>query len=210
MFKIAHRGYSEMFPDNTIPSFQSAIKVGFDMIELDIQLCKNNEIVVFHDTYLDLKLLSEITIEECREHGMISLEDFFDKIDSKQIKIYLDLKGNIELSKVLLTFLISRDLYYQNIYIASFNRKSMRELQNSNLPLVLGFTSETGFTIDDMSHLIKNYDFFCVHWTVLDDKLIDFLHKNNKKIFTYTAKETFILNYMKQFNVDGIVSNFIF
>ena len=37
--KIAHRGYK--YIDNSILAFENAIKEGFDMIELDIQLCKS-------------------------------------------------------------------------------------------------------------------------------------------------------------------------
>ena len=35
---IAHRGYSDLAPENTLPSFDLAIKKGFNIFELDIQL----------------------------------------------------------------------------------------------------------------------------------------------------------------------------
>ena len=35
-------------------AFKQAIDSGFDMIELDIQLCKNNEIIIFHGTIIYL------------------------------------------------------------------------------------------------------------------------------------------------------------
>ena len=34
---IAHRGYSDLAPENTLPSFDLAIKKGFNIFELDIQ-----------------------------------------------------------------------------------------------------------------------------------------------------------------------------
>ena len=46
---IAHRGASAYFPENTIPSFEGAIAMGADMVELDVQLTSDNEVVVFHD-----------------------------------------------------------------------------------------------------------------------------------------------------------------
>jgi len=46
---IAHRGASAYFPENTIPSFEGAIAVGADMVELDVQLTSDKEVVVFHD-----------------------------------------------------------------------------------------------------------------------------------------------------------------
>ena len=39
--EIAHRGYSSKHADNSKEAFNEAIIHKFDMIELDIQLCKN-------------------------------------------------------------------------------------------------------------------------------------------------------------------------
>ena len=46
---IAHRGASAYYPENTLPSFEGAIAMGTDMVELDVQLSSDNEVVVFHD-----------------------------------------------------------------------------------------------------------------------------------------------------------------
>jgi glycerophosphoryl diester phosphodiesterase len=46
---IAHRGASAYYPENTLPSFEGAIAMGADMIELDVQLTSDKEVVVFHD-----------------------------------------------------------------------------------------------------------------------------------------------------------------
>ena len=51
MYKIAHRGYSDLHKDNTMQSFHAAIDNNFDIIELDIQLTKDNIIIVFSYIY---------------------------------------------------------------------------------------------------------------------------------------------------------------
>lgn len=45
---IAHRGASAYYPENTLPSFEGAITMGADMIELDVQLTSDKEVVVYH------------------------------------------------------------------------------------------------------------------------------------------------------------------
>jgi len=50
---IAHRGASELAPENTIAAFQKAINDGADGIEFDVRLAKNGEVVVFHDSTLN-------------------------------------------------------------------------------------------------------------------------------------------------------------
>ncbi len=50
--KIAHRGASGLFPENTRIAFQKAIEARVDMIEMDCQLTQDGHIVVFHDEKL--------------------------------------------------------------------------------------------------------------------------------------------------------------
>jgi glycerophosphoryl diester phosphodiesterase len=50
----AHRGCSQMYPENTLLSFGKAAEiVGLTGIELDIQLTRDGHIVVFHDESID-------------------------------------------------------------------------------------------------------------------------------------------------------------
>ena len=50
---IAHRGFSAVAPENTLPAFQQAIDAGADMIELDIRLTTDKQFVVIHDATLE-------------------------------------------------------------------------------------------------------------------------------------------------------------
>jgi glycerophosphoryl diester phosphodiesterase len=49
---FGHRGACEEFPENTILSFDMAIKQGAVGIETDLQCTKDSQIVCFHDQYL--------------------------------------------------------------------------------------------------------------------------------------------------------------
>lgn len=46
---LGHRGAKGIAPENTLASFQVALDVGVDMIELDVHLSKDGELVVIHD-----------------------------------------------------------------------------------------------------------------------------------------------------------------
>ncbi len=50
---IAHRGYSQFAPENTLPAFQLAKAAGADLIELDYHHTKDGVPVVLHDAELD-------------------------------------------------------------------------------------------------------------------------------------------------------------
>ena len=50
---IAHRGWSGRYPENTMPAIRAAIRLGVDMVEIDVQQTRDGELVVFHDYRLD-------------------------------------------------------------------------------------------------------------------------------------------------------------
>ncbi|MBV9419977.1 MAG: glycerophosphodiester phosphodiesterase, partial [Alphaproteobacteria bacterium] len=46
---FAHRGGAALYPENTLAAFRDAVARGCDGAELDVQLSKDGEVVVFHD-----------------------------------------------------------------------------------------------------------------------------------------------------------------
>src|SRR6185295_12772293 len=50
---IGHRGYSQIAPENTIPSFKLAMTAGADLVELDYYHSKDGQLIVMHDPDLD-------------------------------------------------------------------------------------------------------------------------------------------------------------
>lgn len=50
---IAHRGDSAHRPENTLAAFASALEVGADIVELDVQLTQDARLAVIHDPTLD-------------------------------------------------------------------------------------------------------------------------------------------------------------
>ena len=65
--KIAHRGYCINYHSNTLNSIKDAVENKFDMIEIDIQLDKNNDIVVYHDIHYKNKLIEQYSYNELKK-----------------------------------------------------------------------------------------------------------------------------------------------
>ncbi len=49
MMILGHRGASDARLENTLPAFTHAIERGADGVELDVQLSRDGEVIVFHD-----------------------------------------------------------------------------------------------------------------------------------------------------------------
>lgn len=52
-FIVAHRGLSSEAPENTFDSFDLAVSNGIEYIEFDVQLTKDNQVVIIHDDTVD-------------------------------------------------------------------------------------------------------------------------------------------------------------
>ena len=49
----AHRGARAYSPENTLPSFKTALRIGADWVDMDVVLTKENEVLVCHDLVLN-------------------------------------------------------------------------------------------------------------------------------------------------------------
>ena len=163
--KIAHRGASGKYPENTRLAFVKAVEAGVDMIELDCQLSRDGHVVVFHDERLnriakDKGTVSGKTLAELKAFDIgawrkksfkgeriLTLEEALECIDGKadlclEIKPYDDTPPGIEL-KIL--FIVSRYDYLERTVISSFNPSPLarvRELApDATLGLIVGAKS---------------------------------------------------------------------
>jgi glycerophosphoryl diester phosphodiesterase len=68
---IAHRGDSARRPENTLASFASALEVGAEIVEFDVQLTRDGHVVVIHDPTVDrttdgVGRIQDLTLAELR------------------------------------------------------------------------------------------------------------------------------------------------
>lgn len=51
--RVAHRGGSHLAPENTLAAFRNALTMPVDAIELDVQMTRDGQAIVFHDATVD-------------------------------------------------------------------------------------------------------------------------------------------------------------
>ncbi|CDS43201.1 glycerophosphodiester phosphodiesterase [Echinococcus multilocularis] len=71
---VCHRGGSGEFIENTLHAFSSSVKLGCDMLEIDCQLTKDEEVVVSHDNDLTRatgvsKCISDLAFNELPQYS---------------------------------------------------------------------------------------------------------------------------------------------
>ena len=227
ILKIAHHGYTPICKSrqNTLFAFKNAVEHNFDMIELDVQLCKSDEIVIHHDKHIPyngkLTPIIDITLNNLQLSNpyLITLQDFFNNIDiSKKMKLYIDIKGNTNtIIKPLIDLLYNNYSTFENIIVGSFNRKHLEEIERHNKDLSIdneyyinkAFITENIFEMKQLENILENKEYFITNWTMLDKETIQYCRGRNIKVFCYTAKSNNIVEYMKKYDIDGIVSDIL-
>jgi glycerophosphoryl diester phosphodiesterase len=212
MIKISHRGYCVDAKENTLKAIQDAIK-SFDMIEIDIQLDKDNNIIVFHNTFVEKLYIYSLHYKEIKTQypELLLLKDLFKNIEYKNIKLYFDLKGENKLADELHSFIIKNNIDITNIWFGSFNINHLEILSKKELDYKLGLITNNDFTIDILSYISSKYNlkFICFDWLILNKNIIQFLKSKQINVFCYTLNDE-NKNFIFDYKVDGVVTDILF
>ncbi|WP_141431735.1 glycerophosphodiester phosphodiesterase [Bacillus sp. 03113] len=143
---FAHRGFSAAYPENTMKAFIEAEKAGADGIELDVQLTKDQELVVIHDEKVDRTTngsgyVKDFTLKELRKldtsfsrkifakKGPIpTLQEVFEWLSNNRMICNVELKNNrlpYEGMEEKVIDMIRRFQLTDRIVISSFNHYSI-------------------------------------------------------------------------------------
>lgn len=110
---IAHRGFSAEYPPNTIPAINAAIALGVDYVEVDLNLSKDDEVIVIHDGTVDQTTdgrgrVRDLTLKQLK--ALDSGSWFHDKFAGVRISTLEEIIPLFKNSKTRLCLEIKRDV----------------------------------------------------------------------------------------------------
>lgn len=230
---IAHRGKNEFFPENTLLSFQEAVKSGADAIELDVQCTKDKKLVVHHDYLLgntdngedfifnqDLHYIKSLDAgswfnSTFKDVKIPTLDEVFQNFGS-EINYEIELKGfdNEFLHSVL-------------SLIEKYNLLEQVEITSSNQPLVIAAKQiipsiKTGIFISAKQSwmdtaiaqkiatsqvVMGNFNVAHCPLELITQEWVDHLHSINIKVHAANCDDVADLETAFNLNVDQLSTN---
>ena len=219
----AHRGVSTEAPENTLAAVRAAIAAGADYLETDIQLSKDDVLVVAHDSDFSrlggvAKKVWELTYEEIRAIplGRNAAPEFrnevtptFDALLSEakgHIKINIELKyygdHEPELAKKVVEAVRAHQMLDQ-VVIQSLEYQQLLEVRKLVPEVPVGYL--LSFNAREPSRL--DVDFLSVQQNRLDSRFVRKAHGSGKQVYAWTVNTVEDMRRQFDLGVDGVITD---
>ena len=219
--KIGHRGAKGYLAENTLESIQLALQFGVDAIEIDVHKCKSGELVVFHDFTLERITdgQGEIASKSWEELKRLYV---YEKFRIPLLTEVLDLiKGkcwiNIELKglntaaktvRIIQHYIKNQNWNQEDFLVSSFQKDELLEVFKKDPDIQIGVLTETSFKEAIQLGAMLNAKAIHPPLGIITQENVKQAHKAGFKIFVWTVNEPADILRMKDFGVDGIISDF--
>ncbi len=222
---FAHRGAKKYAPENTLASFQKALEMRAQALELDITLSKDGEVVVIHDdtvdrttngkgavTDLDLADIKKLDAgawfsKEFAGERIPTLSEVLNLVQDKAL-INIEIKNagkrNAELVEKAAA-LVKKVKRQESIIFSSFIPKNVRTIRAALPECPAGLLTLPGLVgkmeIDLLGGISP--DLIHPHYSSLSARFIQRQHAHLKRVHTYTVNDPDLIRTLAQWNVDG-------
>jgi len=224
IIKIGHQGAPVLAPGNTIESFIKAFKAGLIGIELDVQLSKDGELVVFHDWNLgnisgSPEQIENMNYPEIRDLSLenncqIPLLDEVLEICPKDRFVNIEIKSRYYSNSQLVKKVVKMIQKYNMeklVVISSFNPFVLQFVKKiiPALPTAYLWSSEDApFLFNSPLWIwMCRPDGFHININNADEKIINWVRKKNLNILAFTVNNAFDLSKAQKLGLDGIFTD---
>ena len=215
MLKIGHRGAKGYVAENTLASFQKAIDLQVDGIELDVHVSRDGEIMVIHDETIDRTtsgkgFVKNLSSNELQFYGIPTLREVLDLINNNLL-VNIELKSDHSVEKVIeiINFYCSeKNWNINNFIISSFNWELLLKVKSLHKNIKIGVLTEDNiesaidFAVANQAFSINPY------FKLLNSENVELMHKEKIQIHTWTVNSLEDLTFVKKLKVDAIISDF--
>ncbi len=218
---MGHRGALAYVAENTIPSIKKALSFNVDGVEIDVHLCASGELVVFHDFTLDrvtngtgevkkhtLAELKQLKVKE--KFDIPTLEEVLNLIDKKCL-LNIELKGRgtaIKTCESIETYVNKKGWKYSDFIVSSFQHHELEEVYsiNKRIPLAV-LTKASVFEAMEFAETIHS-KIIHPNFALLTRENVKKAQKKGFKVNTWTVNDASTVARMKDYGVDGIISDY--
>ena len=209
---IAHRGDSAHRPENTLASFASALEVGADLVELDVQLTRDGAVVVIHDPTLERTTsgrgdVREMALREVRAVSAGFPARFGDAYAGEHVPTLPEVLGLVR-DRARAVEHVRRAGMEGDVALISFSRRALLRCRDMAPEIARGhlfYRAEAGEVLAGARDVAS--DLVMPEKGMLSDHLRDRAREAGLKVATWVVDDPAELASLARFELYGIGSN---
>ena len=226
-----HRGYFAKYPENTLPSFAAAVKLGLKRIEYDVQRTKDGVLVIRHDNLIHRDpaaaaaqfKISEHTLAEVKtlDVGRYQGEAFagtriptleetvaFFRAEAPRVEQFVELKGTCRDMAAVdeIVALFRRNGLEEQLYIISFDIKLLREAHRKYPALKLQGLLSRELPADIYERCAGFTNIGLIH-KIVTPEVVKAFHDRGIKVEAWCVDNPELLARMIACGVDSVTTN---
>lgn len=234
---VAHRGASGYAPENTMAAFEKAVEMKADYFELDVQMSKDGELVVIHDTTVNRTTdidseepvkVGSLTLEELKQldagsyfgeeftgERIPTLEEVLDEFRGK-IGIVIEIKAPYlypGIEQKIANVLIERGMDKPNnekLMIQSFDFSSVKKIHKllPEVPTAVLTWKSEDITDSALKEFTEYADYVNTSLGLVTKELVDRIHSLGMGIMPWTVRDAEQVSPLLNAGVDGIITDY--
>ena len=213
--RSGHRGAAGLVEANTLASYERAIALGCDLIEVDVQLTADGALVLFHDDEVVVhgrkQAIAHLTLAELRAIPLVAggqvptLAAALDCIGGRAIPL-LDLKGvgfERDLAGVV------RDAGVERAIVCGRPLASLLAIHDHNAAIAtsLTFSARALRELDAAGVVAVPTDAVTVDYRTLTPGLLRRFQEQGISVIAWTVDEPATMRELIRWGIDGITTN---
>jgi glycerophosphoryl diester phosphodiesterase len=225
---FAHRGFSAEFLENTMESFQAAYEAGADGVELDVQLTRDGEVIIFHDATLERLTnatgwLAEWTAQELatvqmpkettegiKTYSIPTFQEYLDWVKDKDFLTNIEIKSitseDYGLEKKVIEAVYQAGVE-EKVLISSFHKDALLRVKEIDLTMECGLLTPGCNTKILQLTKALGVEYIHPHYTSITKNLVAEAEKLGLEMNVWTVNDGFSLERMLELAPLGIITD---
>jgi glycerophosphoryl diester phosphodiesterase len=197
-----HRGSPKEAPENTLASFEAALRAGADGFETDLRILSDGNAVLFHDDELRESDFESLNAGDCAACG-ITIERLSDLARfADRATMILEVK-RAGWEEALLRQIGS----WPDIVVASFDHSVLTRLRALGAAIAVGITFH-GVIVDVAGYAARLGATWCFpNHRFIDRATVDSLHDQGISVVPWTANRRGDWDRLRAIGCDGVITD---
>jgi glycerophosphoryl diester phosphodiesterase len=199
---LGHRGSPKRFPENTLASFEEALRAGADGFETDLRLLFDRTAVLYHDDELQESEIESLTFAQCAQRGaMVERLADLSRFAGRAMMVLEVKRSRWEEA------LIEQVADWPNAVIASFDHSVITELRRHGVTMPLGITIH-GYLVDVAEYAARiGATWVFPQYQFVRPEMVASLHERGIGIMPWTVNRRADWERMRELGCDGVITD---